>query len=353
MERRVRVDGHELVLTHPDRVMWPDAGLTKADLIQYYLDVAHVLIPHLSQRYLVFTRYPNGIQEPGFYQKNCPEHAPAWVRTEPYWSPSSRRTLRFVTGASVATLAWLGNQAAVEIHPWLSRSCSRECPDWAVFDLDPSEPAGLPQARTVAGWLKEALDAFGLRGYLKSSGATGFHVYVPLRPLYTYAQSASFVRYLARLLLESAPHLITLERAVAKRSGKVYIDYLQNAMGKTLVAPYSPRPLPGAPVSAPLDWSELGAFNRPYDARTILPRLGLTGDWLAPVLRDGQDIAVVLRLAGTGVSQGPAAIQRPGPANAEARGPGDQRPAGIGHEAPPAAPSGRIPGTEPRPSLGF
>lgn len=197
MERRVRVDGHELVLTHPDRVMWPDAGLTKADLIQYYLDVAHVLIPHLSQRYLVFTRYPNGIQEPGFYQKNCPEHAPAWVRTEPYWSPSSRRTLRFVTGASVATLAWLGNQAAVEIHPWLSRSCSRECPDWAVFDLDPSEPAGLPQARTVAGWLKEALDAFGLRGYLKSSGATGFHVYVPLRPLYTYAQSASFVRYLA------------------------------------------------------------------------------------------------------------------------------------------------------------
>lgn len=353
MERRARVDGHELVLTRPQRVMWPDVGLTKGDLIQYYLDVAGFLTPHLAQRFLVFTRYPDGIQAPGFYQKHCPEHAPAWVRTEAYWSPSSRRTLRFVTGAGVATLAWLGNQAAVEIHPWLSRADSRECPDWAVFDLDPAAPAGLPEARIVAGWVKEALDAFGLRGYIKSSGATGFHIYVPLRPVYTYTQSATFVKYLARLLLDAAPHLITLERVVAKRSGKVYIDYLQNAMGKTVVAPYSPRPRPGAPVSAPLDWSELGGFTRPYDTRTIIPRLGLHGDWLAPVLRDGQDISGVLRLAGSGGSQGPAARKRPGLANAEVRGPVDQRPAGTGHEASPVAPSGRIPGTEPLPSLGF
>ncbi|MEW6521975.1 MAG: non-homologous end-joining DNA ligase [Bacillota bacterium] len=349
--RRVTIDGREFVLTNPHKLMWPESGLTKADLVFYYVNMASILSPYLAGRYLVFTRYPDGIHGKWFYQKDCPDYAPEWVHTEPYGSPSARRTLRFVTGADAATLAWLGNQACIEVHPWLSRSRAPEHPDWAVFDLDPAAPAGLAEARAVAGMLKEILDGFGLRGYLKSSGATGFHVYVPLLPRFTYAQSAGFVAYLARFLLAQAPGLITLERAVRKRGGKVYIDYLQNIMGKTIAAPYSPRPHPGAPVSAPLDWSELNDFSRPYTMTTIFPRLESAGDLFAPVLSDYQDISGVLQLAGL-QTEDPGREGGRDWSNVEVKGPAVRRPAGPGHGAKPVGPGGHTPATEHTPSPG-
>jgi bifunctional non-homologous end joining protein LigD len=296
----VAVDGREFVLTNPGKVLWPDAGYTKADLVRYYLDIAPWIAPYLAGRHLVFTRYPDGIDGKWFYQKDCPPHAPAWVHTEAYWSQGARRTLNFVTGADAATLAWLANQACIEIHPWLSQSSTPAAPDWAVFDLDPAAPAGLNEAKKVAGLLRRALDELGLRGYLKSSGATGLHVYLPLRPGYTYAQSAAAVEFVARMLLSAYPQGITLERSVARRRGRVYVDYLQNAMGKTIAAPYSLRPLPGAPVSAPLRWEELEDFSAPYTMKSIGRRLASAGDLFAPVLQDQQDLGGLLRLAGDG-----------------------------------------------------
>ena len=245
------VAGRRVTITHPQRLLWPEEGITKARLVQYYLAVAPLMLPHLAGRPLVLTRYPQGVRGPSFYQKECPPGAPPWVRTAPI--AHEERTIRYVLADGPATLAWLGNLAALEIHPWLSRAERPQHPDWAVIDLDPDPPSGFEEAREVAFVAREALERLGLQGVPKLSGATGIHLYVPLVPgVHTYRETSRFVALIGQVLAQALPERVTAERAVRRRGGRVYVDPYQNLRGRTLVGPYSPRPGPGAPVAVPV-----------------------------------------------------------------------------------------------------
>ena len=289
---RVLVDGRELRLTNLEKVLWPDAGIRKADLIDYYLKVAGVLLPHLAGRPLTFTRYPDGIAGESFYQKDLPEHAPGWVKTFVY--RGQEHPIRFVLAEDRATLAWLGNQACLEIHPAPWRVDRPDRPDRLVIDLDPAAPATFAEARRVAVMVRALLQQLGITGFPKTSGATGIHVFIPLVPEAGPEEVTATAEMLARVLHAARPDLVTLERAVKKRTGKVYVDYLQNARGRIMVAPYSPRPLPGAPVSAPFSWDELGHISPgDFTLRTMPERLARRGDLAAGLLGPGHRLAEI------------------------------------------------------------
>ncbi|MBX5476335.1 MAG: non-homologous end-joining DNA ligase [Clostridia bacterium] len=294
-EETVWVDGRRLTLRNLDKPFWPDDGLTKGHMVQYYEAVADAILPHLEGRPLVVTRYPDGIHGEWFYQKNRPPGTPEWVPLWPYYSQESRRWLGFVVCRDRATLVWLANQAAIELHPWYSPCMNPEEPDFCVIDLDPMEPATFDDARDVALVLREYLERRGVRAFLKTSGATGLHVYVPLRRGYTYRQTSEAVRRLAVAFVRMWPERCTVERMVNKRGGKVYIDYLQNHMGKTLCAPYSLRPRPGAPVSCPLDWSELASVDPAYwNLRSVPERLRRRGDPWRNMLQERQPLELLV-----------------------------------------------------------
>lgn len=278
-QRRVR-------LTNLDRILWPEQSYTKHDLIRYYIEVAPFLLPHLQNRPLVVQRFPGGINGEAFYQKNVPEGAPEWLHTIAIKHRDGKET-RYVVAANVETLVWLGNQACLELHPWLSSIGSLEKPDFAVFDLDPMEKTTSGQIREVALTVREVLLHFNLESFPKLSGASGLQIYVPLEPLYAYGQVRRFVEAVCAQVHRLLPAITTLERKVEQRGGKLYLDYLQNGRGKTLAAPYSPRPLPGAPVSMPLSWEEVAAWKiKPGDfsIKNTPALLRERGDLFAAVL---------------------------------------------------------------------
>lgn len=282
MARQVRtalIEGRQLELSNLDKTLWPEDGYTKAHFLHYLAAVGPSMLPHYRGRPLVLTRYPDGIHGESFYQKDCPDHAPPWVRTYPYWSKDSRRWIRFILCDDLPTLVWVGNLAGIEMHPWLSTARDPLHPNLMVLDIDPAAPAGFEEAREVAFLLKAVLDGLGLAGFPKTSGATGIHVYVPVEPRYPYRAVAGLVRAMGEYLLRRHPRLITMERAVARRTGHVYVDYLQNVLGKTLAGPYSPRPLAGASVSCPVTWAELETA-RPADFTiiTVPERVARLGD---------------------------------------------------------------------------
>lgn len=270
-------------VTHLEKVLWPDPGYTKADYLAYLHAVAPALLPHLAGRPLVLTRYPHGCEGKSFYQKNLPAGAPVWLQAFPF--VHREREVRYLLCHDEESLLWLGAQAALEFHPWLSRAAHPEFPDLMVVDLDPMAPSGFEDARAVAGVVRDLLDRVGLRSYPKTSGATGIHIFVPIVPRYPFRRVAETVRRIGLALLRLWPDRITLERAVSRRAGRVYVDHLQNALGKTLVSVYCPRPLPGAPVSTPFAWSEL-PHVRPeaFTLRTVPPRLARLGDLFAGTL---------------------------------------------------------------------
>lgn len=317
----VAVDGRPVAFSNPNKVLWPEDGITKTDLAAYWLATAPWALPHLRGRYLVLTRYPDGIHGKSFYQKNLPDHAPPWIRHRPVPSRRSGRTIRYLLGADAATLVWLAGQAAIEIHPWTSPDTHPDRPDFALVDLDPGEGCGFAEAVAVAQGLHRLLQELGLRGWVKTSGATGLHVYIPVAPRYTYDQTADFVRRLGVVLHHLMPGLVTLARPVAERRGRVYVDYLQNARGKTLVAPYCPRPLPGAPVSFPVAWRDLPQIHpRQFTIKTVpglLHKIPPGADPFHSLLtvRQSLDRALAL-LAGLGP--------------ARAKSPGGPRPLSIG-----------------------
>ncbi|HHU76057.1 MAG TPA: DNA polymerase domain-containing protein [Firmicutes bacterium] len=287
------VGGRKISFTNLDRELWPGEGITKYHLIKYYLEVAPFMLPHLENRFLVFQRFPKGIGQPGFYQKNIPEGAPPWVRTVNF--QGSEKITRYLVCSEPETLAWLGNQACLEIHPWLSTVRAPEKPDFAVFDLDP--PLGTPFEKVcrVALVLHKILEDEGFKAYPKTSGSRGIQVYLPLEPLYSYEQARDFTANIFKAVEKELPNLTTTERKVASRGDKIYLDHLQNARGKTLVAPYSPRPQKRAPVSAPLLWEELAEPSLVpsiFNISTILSRLHNMGDLFAPTLHHKQKIPV-------------------------------------------------------------
>jgi bifunctional non-homologous end joining protein LigD len=295
----VQVGGHGVALSNLDKVLWPKEHITKAELISYFNDIAPTILPHLKDRPLVLTRYPDGWQGKSFYQKNTPSSAPPWIRTASL--PSERRVIRYVIADHPAVLVWLANQTAFELHPFLSRVDSIDSPDYTVFDLDPMERTTWAHVRQTALTLRAALSHLGLRGYPKTSGGDGLQIYVPLLSGATYQESRSFATAVLQAVNNVLPEITTLVRHPAARQGKLYLDALQNARGKTLVGVYAVRARPGATVSTPVKWEEIESNSLDKDActlRTIGHRVARFGDLFLPVLRDRQNIREALARLG-------------------------------------------------------
>lgn len=247
---------------------------------------------------MVLNRFPDGIQGKSFYQKNCPDYAPPWLRTVPMESSSKGKTIIYCLVNNLKSLLWLVNQGCIEMHPWLSCYHTPDYPTALVFDIDPSETTNFKDVVLVAHLLRRLLEGFGLKGYLKTSGASGLHLFVPVAPNYTYAQIRKTAVYLAGLVVKILPDKTTLERNVQKREGKIYIDCFQNARGKTLASVYSVRPLDGAPVSTPVTWKELDSMSSPteHNMETVQQRISRKGDVFQPVLENKQNLENVLAL---------------------------------------------------------
>ena len=235
----ILLEDQKLKLTNLSKVLWPDDGITKADFIKYYTEVTSVIIPHLKDRPMVFTRYPDGIYGKAFYQKNIPEYAPEWLKTCDVFSDEGNLT-RYIIIDDNRSLLWAANQASLELHPWLSRTYSLENPDFVIFDLDPMENTDFEDARKVALALKRMFDNEGLVGFPKTSGSTGLQVYVPIAPKYTYEQAREFAKLFCLAIERTYTDITTTERSVSKRR-QIYLDYMQNVKGKTLL-PLQPRP---------------------------------------------------------------------------------------------------------------
>lgn len=280
----VTIEGRTLVLTNLTKVLWPADGITKAELIAHYTQLAPLLLPYLKDRPLVLTRYPNGIDEPGFYYKNATDL--------PDWIPTYRHgDLQYMLCQEAASLAYIANLGAIELHPWLSRHQHPDSPDWSVIDLDPSEGCTWEEVLLLARLVKQILESVGVVGLPKLSGATGIHIYCPCTLDHTYAETAAFAEAIGRILLKAHPRIVTLERMVGKRGRKIYIDYLQNRRGQTITSVYGVRPKPGAPVSTPVTWAEIESGDPPrFTIRTIGERLRQVGDLFAPVLTLQQDL---------------------------------------------------------------
>lgn len=284
---------HQVEFTNLNKVFWPE-GLTKYDLAKYYLEVAPVLLPHLFNRPLVLKRYPNGITGDHFYQKECPDHAPPWVETLPVVHHESGKTINYVLCNNQETLAWLANLGCIEIHAWLSRAERIEYPDLAVIDLDPSDGTTFNDVLEIAALVHTALEGFGIKGYPKTSGATGLHIFIPLRPRWSFSEVTAAMKKLAGLIVDIYPKKATIERLTKDRRGKVYLDFLQNTRGRSMAFPYSLRPLPGAPVSTPLTWEEVYDQKvRPeyFTLRTLLNRLQQKGDLYSDLLETANDLS--------------------------------------------------------------
>ncbi len=288
-----QIGKRQVQLTNLDRIYWPNQGYTKADLIRYYSEMAPFILPHLKDRPLSLVRYPSGVNEAGFYQKDAPQGMPDWVRIAPVWSNEKESYTNFILCDNLETLVWMANSGVVEINPWLSRYQQPDHPDFAVFDIDPSSGTTWGDVTVVAKMVKSLLDQYGLQGFPKVSGATGIHVYVPIETKYSYKEVSEFVGWGASLIRDAYPEKVTLERKVKDRTGKVYIDYPQNAKGQTITSVYGVRASDRAPVSMPIDWEELNDPDvnpQSWNIANALARAHSKGDRFAPVLALRQSI---------------------------------------------------------------
>jgi bifunctional non-homologous end joining protein LigD len=286
----LEVEGKRVRVTHLDKVMWPDDGLTKRDLIAHYIGVADVLLPYLADRPLSMQIFPDGITGKHFWRKDKPSHAPDWITS---WTYHGEKTKEYIVVSNLATLVWVANAASIDLHPWHSRTDAPHQPDWAVFDLDPAEGATFESVITIARLVGVALQHYGLHSVLKTTGQTGLQIYVPVRRGPDYAAVRGWVEGVARAVGQTVPDLVSWEWSVKHRTGRVRIDYTQNIINKTLNAPYTVRAVPGAPVSAPIAWAELDdPALRPdrWTVRTIAERLDATGDLFAGALAGDQDL---------------------------------------------------------------
>ena len=291
-----RISHPEVKFSNLDKVFWPDEGYTKGDVIEYYRAISQWMLPYLADRPLVLTRFPDGISGKSFFQKDAPEYAQAFVRTVTIWSEDSQRELDYFVCDNESSLLYIANMAAILLHVWSSRVATLETPDWCILDLDPKE-APFTDVVTVAKAVRALCDDIGLPTGIKTSGSTGLHVLIPLGRQVTYEQSRTLGGLLARVIAAQLPDIATVTRQVQKRGGKVYLDYVQNGHGRLLVAPFSVRPLPGAPVSTPLAWREVTPRLdiRAFTIRTVPARMKkLKDDPLWPVLDHQPDLMAAL-----------------------------------------------------------
>lgn len=281
-----------VALSNLDKVFWPEDGYTKGDLLEYHRRIAPWMLPYLRDRPLVMTRYPDGIEGKSFFQKDAPPYAPDWVRTVTVWSEGSGRELSYFVAEDVESLLYVVNLGTIPVHVWSSRVESLASPDWCVLDLDPKE-APFTDVVDVANTIRELCEEIGLPCHPKTSGSSGIHVLVPLGRRLTYDQSRSLGQLLGQVVVSERPDIATLTRSPERREGKVYVDFVQNGHGRLIVAPFSVRPKPGAPVSTPLAWEEVTHDLRIGDhtIATVPERMEQMGeDPLRPVLDEEPDL---------------------------------------------------------------
>lgn len=287
-----------VALTNQQKVFWPDEGYTKGDLINYYATVAEFILPHLKDRPMSLKRNPNGIKDEGFYHKDAGENAPSFVKVFPVQSESSNKVIDYIVCNNQKTLLYLANLGCIEMNPWNSRTQKPDNPTWLSIDIDPSEKNTFKEVVDVALVVKEICESAKLTSYCKTSGASGLHVYIPLKNKYDYETVRNFAKLIAGMVQEKLPDTTSIVRSLKKRGNKIYIDFLQNRSGQTLASVYSLRPIKGAQVSAALEWKEVNHNLSPaaFTIRSMPARLKKKGDLFAGVLTDSNDLSKALRL---------------------------------------------------------
>jgi len=296
----LKVGRRHVRLTSPDKLLFPGDGVTKRDLADYYAEIGDAIVPHLRNRPFTLKRYPYGIRGQPYFAKQAPKGKPPWVPTRQFRTYPREGGSRLVDFALVnepAAAVWMVQMNCIDMNAWYSRVDKPDRPDFVLFDLDPPESRnGFVEAIRVAHLIREALDSLELRSYVKTSGADGIHVLVPITRRSTYKDTYEFAELVSRRVEDENPGLATTEWLKKKRRG-VLVDHRQNGHGKTIASVYSVRPKPGAPVSTPLRWEELGEKVRPrdFDMREALARVQKHGDLFEPVLEGGQALAPALR----------------------------------------------------------
>jgi bifunctional non-homologous end joining protein LigD len=251
MSPKIKINEVEINLTNLEKIYCPEKNITKHDCINYYIKVYPYIIKYLKNRPVALTRYPNGFLEQGFYQKNVPEGKPSWLET------IKINNINYPLINNIETFIWLCNLGTIEYHPWLSCINSLENPDYGVLDIDPMDKFGFEEVIEIAKKIYEILELLRIKSYPKLTGSTGIQIYIPVVNKYSYEYIREFIRLIYVIVNNQLPEITTLERKIKQREGKIYLDYLQNVQGQTLVAPYSIRPKKGAPVSMPIMWEEI------------------------------------------------------------------------------------------------
>lgn len=284
------VEGKKLAVSNLSKVLYPKAGFTKGQVIDYYIRIARVLLPHLQDRPLTMKRYPNGVEGEFFYEKNCPSHRPKWVKTAKVWSEGNNRTMDYCLANDLPTLVWAANLADLELHTSLARKKDVARPTMMVFDLDPGAPADIVQCCQVGLWLRQLLAKMKLKSFAKTSGSKGLQVYVPLNTPVTFDQTKDVSLALAEHLQREHVDLVVSKMAKALRKGKVFVDWSQNDEHKTTICVYSLRAKDEPTVSTPVTWDEVANCLKKKNAKLLkfvsdktLARVEKMGDLFAPV----------------------------------------------------------------------
>ncbi len=292
-EQRVEVGVGErtLSLSNLDKVLYPEAGFTKAQIIDYYARIAPVMVPHVAGRCMTLRRWPNGVDETSFFQKTCPGHRPEWVSTA-IGPGDGDKGIEYCRLDETAALVWTANLAALELHSPMARCDDLDTPTMLVFDLDPGPETAMPECCQVALVLRDILDSVGLEAWAKTSGSKGLQLYIPLNTPHTHQHASGFALAAGQMAMRELPDLVVVEMAKNLRRGKVFIDWSQNSRHKTTIAPYSLRARPRPTVSTPVSWDEVAEAATgaalSFEAGEVLDRVEADGDLFAPVLEREQ-----------------------------------------------------------------
>lgn len=280
----VEVEGRTLRLSNLDRVLFPEMGFTKGDLIDYYEAISPVMLPHLRGRPLTMRRFPGGVEGSGFWEKRCPAHRPEWVKTASIWSDSNDEELEYCVVEDAATLVWMANLASIEVHTSLATAVERRTPRSLVFDLDPGPSAGLAECAEIALTLRGMLDQLGLDALAKTSGSKGIQVFVPLNSEASYEETKPFAHEVAKSFEAQMPDRVVSKMKKSLRKGKVLIDWSQNVEHKTTVCVYSVRARPVPSISTPVTWTEVEEGRLVFGPEEVLRRVDADGDLFGPLL---------------------------------------------------------------------
>jgi bifunctional non-homologous end joining protein LigD len=304
-ETVVEIQGKQLKLSNLEKVMYPETGFTKGQLIDYYVRIAPVLLPHLKGRPLTMKRYPSGVTGEFFYEKNCPVHRPDWVQTAPVWSEGNKKWMQYCLAQDLPTLVWAANLADIELHTSLSLGKKIEQPTMLVFDLDPGAPANIVQCCQVGTWVRSIFEKLGLECFAKTSGSKGLQLYVPLNTAVSYDKTKPFAKEIARLLERAYPDRVVSDMKKALRTNKVFVDWSQNDQYKTTVCVYSLRAKDQPTVSTPVTWKEVEQCLKKKDPDLLVftsdqtvARAEKHGDLFEPVLKLKQKLPKIEALEG-------------------------------------------------------